>query len=284
MSLYCKKCGRQLRPEARFCDRCGFVIKKETVKRSAAPQRSADRRRETAKRKKSGGGKVFLVLLFAILLGVVSAMVAYNMMSQETQKAQVEDTVDEKESDIPTQKPKQVEDEEKDEPEETKKPQKEQETKVKKEADFSMKDSCLLYDNNKMKGIKCPYPEDFVQSSRKSSDTLISYEDSLNDGYMKICSEEIGSSDSASKLMREYTDGLGVKPQHTDSGDGWYEVSFVRNNKYNHRKAVLVDGTCIYYDFSYDSDSEEKATYDDYIEYIDFYLGEELADTTSSKK
>lgn len=295
MSLYCKKCGRQLRAEARFCDRCGYVIPKETAKRttgSASARKTStstaknDRRRETSKKKTNSGVKVIVFLLFAVLIGAVSGMISYNMMSEETKKTNkehiIENQIEETEEPI-------------EEMEETPEPEKEKETakpsekpkeskeNTKKIAKFSIADKCSTYDNDRMNGIKCPYPDSFVQSSKSNKDTLISYEDSLNDGYMKICVEEIGKSDTASKLMREYTEGLGTKTEHEDSGDGWYEVSFSRNNKYNHRKAVIADGALIYYDFSYDIDSEEQSAYEDYIEYFDYYLDEELSDIQSSE-
>ena len=61
-------------------------------------------------------------------------------------------------------------------------------------------------------------------------------------------------------------------------------VTYERNDKVNHRMAVLIDGLCVYYDFSYPSDSELADSYDEYIEYMDYYLRKEINSLSEKNK
>ncbi len=338
--MYCKKCGRKLRSEARFCDHCGHSTKevkepkttkttkstsgtksnsgsKATAGRSnygesdgtrSAYARNKKRRELERQRVKRNRKIAFFAILFAIVLATVLGFVSYNMMkpvpdeNKENETVSTIDLTGEEDAENPeateeaeeTQDDEEVtaEDEEKSTPEPTEtlaeKSKKSESEKEQEKKDYkAVAAECNIYKDDRMDDISCPYPKNFEQGSKANKNTVISLIDPLNDGSVMICAEVVGTGKSPATLMNSYADGLGVKLSESDSGDNWYEVSFERNNKTNHRKAVIANGLCVYYDFSYDVDSGESENYEKYIEYMDYYLEEEaksLAKEENAKK
>lgn len=299
--MYCKKCGRKLRNEARFCDHCGQSTKETRTQSTskttgARTQGSSKARSEYEKNKKQRQLErervqkkrrtAFFLLLIAIVVAAVLGFASYNMTKNELDKEK--QTVEE------TLKPENTEETVKtdtEESEETETPSKNtpKPTEVSEKAEQknekyyeTVANSCNIYRDDRMDSIRCPYPESFEQGSKSNKNTVISLVDPLNDGAMMICAEAVGTGKSASVLMKNYAAGVGGSIKTSRAGDGWYEISFERNNKINHRKAVIADGLCVYYNFSYDVDSSEASSYEEYIEYIDYYLDKEL--TSATKK
>lgn len=294
--MYCKKCGRKLRSEARFCDHCGQSTKtaSRTTQKSGTPSKSRaeyeknKKKRELERQRVQKKRKTALFLiLFAIAMATVLGFASYNMTKKELDKNKqpLEETILPETTDKPhnadifedVQEEVSEEDTNSKEtpaPTQSSKPEKE-------EIDYKdIADLCNIYRDDKMDNIRCPYPESFEQGSKSNKNTVISLVDPLNDGAMMISAQTVSSGQSASSLMKDYAEGVGGTIKSSRAGDGWYELSFERNNKLNHRKALVVDGLCVYYDFSYDSDSVEKDSYEEYIEYIDYYLDKELASAT----
>ena len=301
--MYCKKCGRKLRSEARFCDHCGQSTK-ETKSQTASKtsgttrtQGSSKARTEYEKNKKQrelerqrvqkNRRTAFFLLLVAVVVAAVLGFASYNMTKSELDKEK--QTTEETLKPEKTEEALQTEDEAIEETEDeeasknTPKPTEESGESKKNDKDYeAIADICNIYRDDRMDSIRCPYPESFEQGSKSNKNTVISLVDPLNDGSMMICAETVGTGKSASALMKDYAAGVGGSIKKSRAGDGWYEISFERNNKLNHRKAVIVDGLCVYYDFSYDVDSGEASSYEEYIEYIDYYLDKEL--TSATKK
>ena len=295
--MYCKKCGRKLREEARFCDYCGQSTKEtrsQSAPKTTRTQSSSKARSEYEKNKKQrqierervqkNRRTAFFLLLVAIVVAAVLGFASYNMTKTELDKEK--QVTEETQTPKTTQEPIETEDdteEEKTSEATPKSTETSQKTEEKNEKYYeSVAKSCNIYRDDRMDSIRCPYPESFEQGSKSNKNTVISLVDPLNDGAMMICSETVGTGKSASTLMKNYAEGVGGSIKTSRAGDGWYEITFERNNKLNHRKAVVVDGLCVYYDFSYDVDSGESSSYEEYIEYIDYYLDKEL--TSATKK
>ena len=322
--MYCKKCGRQLRQGAKFCDHCGSSTKgmTETKKTNSSGRSSGSKsgsseqydrnrsryernkkRRELERQKaRKSRRTALLFILIAILVAVVLGVVTYNMMKPK-KKADpnlLENTTSgqsflNNEEDEPLVDVEGEEAEEEEEPEETEKPtpkptkepEKTEEEKEKElEEQFSeIEGEFNIYKHDKLGDIKCPYPKNFEDGSQANANTVYSLMDFENDGTMLICAEKVGKSKSASKMMDDYESGLGDKAKvlSSTSDDNGYEISYERNKRVNYRKAVIVDGICVYYDFSYDYDSQEKSRYDEYIEYINYYLDKEVKSLTEKE-
>lgn len=301
--MYCKKCGRKLRNEARFCDYCGQSTKEtrtqSTLKTSGTRTQSSSKTRSDYEKNKKqrqlerervqkNRRTAFFLLLIAIVAAAVLGFASYNMTKTELDKEKqgAEETLKPESTEKTVKKENEgLEDEaEETTSENTPKPTEVTEKAEEKNDKYyeTVAKSCNLYRDDRMDNIRCPYPENFQQGSKANKNTVISLVDPLNDGSMMICAETVGAGKSASVLMKNYAAGIGGSIKTSRAGDGWYEISFERNNKLNHRKAVIIDGLCVYYDFSYDVDSSEASSYQEYIEYIDYYLDKEL--TSATKK
>lgn len=318
--MYCKKCGRQLRQGAKFCDHCGSSTKGMTETNSSGKstgsksgnseqydrnrsryERNKKRRELERQKARKSRRTALLFILVAIIIAVVLGFITYNMMkpkkkadpnllenttsgqsflNNEDDEPQVEidgEEEDEEEPE-PTQTPT---------PKPTKEPEKTEEEKEKElEEHFSdIEGEFNIYKHDKLGDIKCPYPKTFEDGSQANANTVYSLMDFENDGTMLICAEKVGKSKSAAMMMDDYESGLGDKAKvlNSTSDDNGYEISYERNKRVNYRKAIIVDGICVYYDFSYDYDSQEKSRYDEYIEYINYYLDKEVKSLTEKE-
>ena len=138
------------------------------------------------------------------------------------------------------------------------------------------KDFNVLKDDT-MDEISCVYPKSFTKEAKRANDAVWSGSDENGDGTVIIYSKHVGTSKQGSKLLTEYEKGLGAdKITDKESTPDSYYITFERNGKMTHRKAILADGMCIYYDFSYPKGSDNTSSYKKYIEYMDYYLDEEL--------
>lgn len=295
--MYCKKCGRKLRSEARFCDHCGQSTREVRSQGTSKAQGSSKARTEYEKNKKQrelerqkvqkNRKTAFFLLLIAIVVAAVMGFASYNMTKTELDKGkqQIEETQTPENTESIEKTEDDSEKDDEDSSKNTPKPTEDSEKTQNKNDKYyeAVAQSCNIYRDDRMDNIRCPYPESFEQGSKSNKNTVISLVDPLNDGSMMICAETVGTGKSASALMKNYAAGVGGSIKTSRAGDGWYEISFERNNKLNHRKAVIIDGLCVYYDFSYDVDSGESDSYEEYIEYIDYYLDKELVSATKKQ-
>jgi len=167
----------------------------------------------------------------------------------------------------------------------------EEDTETTSEEDDENADSAEAADSgceiyiDKTHGFKCPYPSSFEVGTLSNKNTRLSIKDPEGDGEMLISYEKISEAQKASILMRDYVKGIGVEPEYNRAGNNWYEVTFIRGGKFNHRKAVITDGTkYVYYDFTYSVDSESKTEYEKYIEFADSYLEKNYPESSETDK
>lgn len=297
--MNCKKCGKRLSDKARYCDRCGSAVKGAASSMSVARKTTSSRggtavaTKPTTRSKNSYDAyrkkkmqeeleqrrrrrKVRIAILWIILLAIIGAvgggLYAYTYMMRggtpENEEASVSET------DIPISNPEKTESIQTPEATQTPKP-----TATPEPNDNNP--GCDIY-IDRAYGFKCAYPADFETGSLMNKNTRLSLEDGSGDAQVLICHEKINKSDTASGLMRDYVEGLGVDPEFNRAGDKWYSVTFIRNGRVQHRKAVILDDSqFVYYDFVYEQGSDNKNKYEDYIDYMDDYLEKQI---TKSKK
>lgn len=307
--MFCQKCGRKLKSGMRFCDYCGQPVGggSRTTGRTTSPQTrrtaaSASRRGETEmsknraqyernkkrrelERKKTQKSR--RMALFAILLAIVAAVIVYfvanKWMKNENDKEAgittgssnevIETTADISETD---DKEEQKKEEKSDKDKDKDKDKKKEDENEKNPYEETAKDFNVLNDDT-MDEISCVYPKNFTKEAKRGNDAVWSGSDENGDGTVIIYSKHVGTSKQGSKLLAEYEKGLGAdKIKDKESTPDSYYITFERNGKMTHRKAILADGMCIYYDFSYPEGTDNTSSYKKYIEYMDYYLDEEL--------
>lgn len=289
--MNCKNCGKRLSEQARYCDRCGSPIKNSSSGRGGSKKtyssgggtavatktstRSKDSydnyrkkkmQRELEQRRRRRKARIAIVwIIFLAIIGAVGGgLYAYTYMMRgindqtdstptqvvqvATQTAEATEDADETPEPKPTATPEQEDD----------------------------NPGCEVY-IDRAYGFKCAYPADFDTGSLMNKNTRLSLESSSGDAQVLICYEKINKSDTASGLLKDYVDGLGVDAEFKKSGDKWYSVTFIRNGRIQHRKAVIMeDNQLVYYDFAYDQGSDNKNTYEDYIDYMDDYIEKQM--------
>lgn len=305
--MYCQKCGRKLKSGMRFCDYCGQPVgtasrttgrTTSTKTRTAASKSSGtdvsqkraqyerNKKRRELERKKAQKNR--RIALFAILIAIVAAVVLYfvsnNLMQKELDKGGGLQAGSSNESIETTKEPQEEEkttntsaSTNKDEEQESKQESKQEKTEEKTSPySDTQKDFSVLNDDT-MDELSCAYPKSFTKETTRGNDAVWSGADENGDGSLIIYSKHVGTSKQASKLLTEYEKGLGAdKITDKESDPESYTITYERNGKITHRKAVLSDGMCIYYDFSYQKGSDNTTKYKKYIEYMDYYLDQEL--------
>ncbi len=312
-SRFCDRCGKAIKTENTALKRTSTSPATRTGRTSSSYSRNIEQRStasktreyqnnrrreiEERKRKQKNNRIIAFLLLFAVVIAAVLGFAAYNAMKPGTEDAAVT------QSPLPTKEVMPDEElnnlnestelyQENDE-EETKTENKDktsssqtedEEVKLTMDDFETTAEKCKIYRDDRMRNIRCPYPSSFEQGSRSNSSTVISLVDTINDGAMMICTQDVNINSTGSSLMKDYASGVGGEIKSSRAGDNWYSITFERNNKVNHRKAVVYDGLCVYYDFSYDVDSSSKSNYEEYMSYFDFYLDSEIEKFTSKNK
>ncbi|MBP3359714.1 MAG: zinc ribbon domain-containing protein [Clostridia bacterium] len=280
--MYCKKCGKKLSDSARFCDRCGQpsgTAPKKT-QRPAAPQNrtqtlskrqqdSYDRYRkkqlqkeaEKKRRRKRTRIITIWVILIALLGSVGGGLYAYYYTMKNSggdwtgANASASPADTQQSSPLPSASSETAQ------------------AAASATASAAQDNSgCEIYIDNAY-GFKCPYPAKFETGTLSNRNTRLSLKDPDGDGEMLISYEKISETQTAANLMRDYVKGIGVSADFNRAGENWYEVDFTRNGKVNHRKAVIIEkNKYVYFDFTYNENTEHKKVYDSYIDYADEYL------------
>ena len=270
--MVCKKCGKRLADRAHFCDRCG-AKQISTAKSSKTPAmenydsyRKRKMKYELEKRRRKRRMRIALVWVILIAIGgaVGAGMYSYKYMMQNRSEALVSTT----ETDVPevTEEASETQEPEQDEPEETPTP-----TVASENTDFE------VY-IDRAYGFKCAYPVGFVTGSLANKNTRLSLVDETGDGEMLISYQKAGKTDTASALMRGYVEGLGVDPDFNRAGENWYSVTFTRSGRVNHRLGTINgDLMHVYYDFIYEQGSDRRSEYEEYIDYIDEFLKNQIS-------
>lgn len=314
--MYCRKCGRKLKSGMRFCDYCGQPVNlnstgrtrqstarttqrnndTEAARKRAQYERNKKRREMERKKAQKNRRIALLLILLAVVAAVVISFVSNKWMKSELEKENIQTGAanDVLEETMAEQASETEEPEEKVKAESNSKTNKEsaektkentQNTESKKSPYSDIEKSFNVFTDDIMDEISCAYPKSFTNEAKKGSDAVWSGADTDGDGSMIIYSKHVGTSKQAGKMLEEYEKGLGAdKITKKESNSASYTITFERNGKITHRKAVLADGMCIYYDFSYSKESEALAEYKKYIDYMDYYLDEELKLDKADKK
>lgn len=281
--MYCKKCGKKLPDSSRFCDRCGqptnAAPKKSRPKQDAPKRRQNDSydnyrkkkmQHEVQRRRRQRQTRIITVwaIIIAILVAVGAGFGAYYITMKNLTENKVTASPSPSASTSAASEA----------PSESAAAQK---SEAAQDSDNS---GCDIY-IDKSYGFKCAYPSDFETGTLANSNTKLSLKDPSGDGEMLISCEKVSESQTMSVLLRDYVKGIGVEPDFNRAGDDWYTVTFTRNGKVNHRKAVLFDkALLVYYDFTFSEGSDNKAKYSGYITYIDEYIEKQLHKTSDEDK
>ena len=287
--MYCKNCGRKLEDTARFCDRCGQMAGTVPPRQKPQGRQDTDNAGRNNKRFESQGRdsyseyrkkkmqndldakrrkkKTRILVIWVAIITIVAAVGGGIFANRQT-KSQLEAEKAKKTGVTPTETAtEQADESSSEEPEET------SENKQSAEKSETADNPDVEVYRDSMYDFKCPCPSYFEQGTLANNNTRLSLSDPDGDGKMLICCEKISGNQSPAVLMREYVNGIGVEPDFNRAGTNWYAVTFTRNSKTNHRKAIIIDNsTYMYYDFSYNSASDNKSKYEEFIEYADGYL------------
>ena len=284
--MYCKKCGKKLPDSSRFCDRCGQPTyapqKKSAQRRPAQPkhdsydtyrkkkmQHEAQRRKQQRRTRNVAALAIVIAILAAIGAGFGTyyfTMKNLNENKAATSSAQPSATASEAASEKPSESASEI-------------------AKATYDDGLSENNSDFDVYIDKSYGFKCAYPSEFETGTLANSNTKLSLKDPKGDAEMLISCEKVSDSRTTSVLLRDYVKGIGVEPDFNRAGDDWYSITFTRNGKINHRKAILLDKALfVYYDFTFAEGSDNKPKYTKYITYMDEYLEKQLHKTAADAK
>lgn len=272
--MICKKCGKKLPDRAHYCDRCGAkqINNIRNQKTPAMENYDSYRKRkmkyELEKRRRKRKMRIALVwmILIAIVGAIGAGVYSYRYMMQNRSEALVSTT----ETDVPESTEETEETEETQEPEEI--------SKETPSPSVAPENSDYEVYIDRAYGFKCAYPIGFVTGSLANKNTRLSLVDETGDGEMLISYQKAGKTDTASTLMRSYVGGLGVDPDFNRAGENWYSVTFTRSGRINHRLGTINgDLMHVYYDFIYEQGSDKRSEYEEYIDYIDEFLKNQIS-------
>lgn len=312
-SRFCDRCGKAVKSENTTSKRTSTLQTNRTGRTNTASLRNTDTRSTTSKtreyqnnrrreieekkRKQKNNRIIAFLLLLAVVIAAALGFAAYDAMkpdeesnavtqsplpTNETMQSDENTSIDENVSSLQDEDATEKESENKDKNSSSE--TEDEEVKLTMDDFEATAEKCKIYRDDRMGDIRCPYPASFEQGSRSNTDTVISLVDTINDGSMMICTQDVGINSTGGSLMKDYASGVGGEITSSRAGDDWYSITFVRNNKVNHRMAVVYDGLCVYYDFSHDVDSSSKSDYEEYMSYFDFYLDSEVEKLTSKDK
>ena len=260
--MYCKYCGRELKDNARFCDRCGQSVRKAKESEQAARHREAEElkterlnrkkrleekeaRQQEIKNKKKGrksGGRLFLFVIIVILIALLSVLLGYNMFPSKGEKNVAKETT----SPMTQTEP----------------------TPVATSSVSSEKYSEITVGN-----ITIPYPSDFYTNTVTGNEKL-NLVDSLGGATMVV--EQEARNGEITELIKEYIASIGADDSNGGpemrAGSDWYGVTAAVDGRVYHRKCIVRNGLAVYYDFTYDETSSSAKKYEDYIKYIDSHF------------
>lgn len=272
----------------------------ETIKRRAQIERTRKKREQERLRARKSRRNAILAIFLALIAAVLLAWVSNGWMSNELEKDENKlesvdtkkkasddqdevdsENVDDEETEIVDDSDSEADDSETQD-DETEDNDNKQENKKGQYAQIAKK--CDKYTDDRMDDISGAYPKEFEVTDTSNTNAIEAFTDPEGDGNIVYYAKQEGTSAKGESLLSKYTSGLDADILDEDSDNDWYMVTYERNDKVNHRMAVLVDGLCVYYEFSYPSDSEYADSYDEYIEYMDYYLMEELASATEENE
>ena len=283
--MYCKKCGRKLDDDMRFCDRCGQSVRqsqntgKEAVRREIKElqeerlnrKQKLQEKEQEKKRiniKKMNMLTVVFIVLFSVLIIAVITYIATMEKSKSNDWFTKDGAVEINATEIPTQSPVPTD-------------------KTGSLVDASPTSTAYTitaelnadgYREHKTnQGLIFPYPGDFIQQRSDGVIKLSLYD--KNGGASIILKETGPVSGEAKTLMSEYAKAQTGKVKYSRAGNGWYVVETEADDIIIHSKCVIVNNISVSYEFSYSKTSAMSEDYAQQIQYIDEHFTSSDSDT-----
>ena len=254
---YCKKCGKSLPDDARFCDRCNTSVrssggKKELIedlkeerlarrKAKAVEERLRKIRKIKSKRMKLIIGSVIAL----VVLGVASAVVTNIVFTKTSSITGPIDTVQNT----------------------TEEPWHATEEPAEESADIINSEGYIIttvYD------VSFAYPSSFTRDSSHTGGGLL-LADSIGDAKL-VAEQTAAALTSPSDAMKSCIETNDLISPTATVTDNTYSVTGTRGESVYHRFAVITDDKELYYELVYPAASSRAAEYDEYIRYMDSYL------------
>lgn len=114
------------------------------------------------------------------------------------------------------------------------------------------------------------YPKGFVKNSGNKKSLLAL---KTEDGEAEIVVNKETTSLTAKELMGAYRDSIAnSKAVESLASMSGYTITLTAENVTYHKKSYVKDGTELYYEMKYPSDSEKRGEYEEYIEYMDSHF------------
>ena len=253
---YCKKCGKSLPDDARFCDRCNTSVRSqggkkeliEDLKEERLARRKAkavEERLRKIKKIKSKRMKLIIGSVIAlVVLGVASAVVTNIVFTKTSSITGPIDTVHNTTEETP-------------QPTET----------ASEEANIINSEGYIvtsIYD------VSFAYPSSFTADSSNTGGGMV-LGDSVGDAKLVVyrTTAALTSPSDAMKSCIETKDL--VSPTATVT-DNTYSVTGTRGENIYHRFSRITEDTELYYELIYPGASSRAAEYEEYIRYMDSYL------------
>lgn len=255
--MYCKKCGKKLPVDARFCDRCNTSVRKkegrraqiENLKEERIARKKAQDIEERLKNIKKARRRRYITVIYIIVgvlvLGGTSVLVSYCANSRDNA------FVTEEEFATPTPTP----------------------------ATTDVPDPSGIGKgvNNGAGFIEIAvqnsgfaYPETFVAGENPDGKLLV-LNDNEGDATVTL-SKEVTSLDSIS-LMEKYRDGIeNAKAKDSLASSNGYSITIEAGDMIYHKKSHVSNGAELYYEFVYPMDSAKATDYENAIKYMDNFF------------
>ncbi|MDD6483811.1 MAG: zinc ribbon domain-containing protein [Clostridiales bacterium] len=269
--MYCKKCGRKLDDNMRFCDRCGQSVrqsrnsggearrreikelKEERLNRRQKLEEREIKKKRQKQRKNKKRTTVLSFIFLALLLCFVAAMISYSFTAEKSQNAPwrtgdgpvaLNATPTPEVSLAPTQTAYAL--------------------TAEQNADPVNSDGYREYT---LGGVVFPYPTVFTRQNTSAGVKLSAY-DKEGGGNIAL-TEQSPVSGAAKDRLGEFSRSCGGDISYSRAGDGWYVIDYSQNGILYHRKALIHNNIEYGYDFSYSADSVSAKDYEEYIRYMD---------------
>ncbi len=258
--MYCKKCGKKLPEDARFCDRCNTSVRKkegkraqiENLKEERIARKKAKAIEERLKNIKKARRRRYIttvyIVLGALILGGVSVLISYCANSRDNAFVTEEEFATQ--TPVPTVTP--------------------DTTGV-----IEGVNNGEGYIEVTVQNASFTYPETFVEN-KNTDGKIISLKDKEGDATLAV-SKEITSLDAIA-LMEKYRDGIeNAKAKDSLASSSGYSITVEAGDMIYHKKSFVSNGVELYYEFVYPIDSAKATDYENAIKYMDefFRLAEE---------
>lgn len=268
---YCKKCGRQLKEGARFCDRCGQSVKQSRNSSSEKKQKQIEKlqrerlerkkrqeqldeierkRNERKREKRQKQNKIFFCIIACIAVTAIVAVIAFAVttISSKNEPWKNNTPIGGLSTDsVSTMAPSVT-------------------AEPSAHPESAEKDKYSVYELSN--GSRFSYPNSFTEEDIEDDEELHFTDKSGAEIRVYLIEYPSGT---ASALMKEYADNEIGKVVTSSAEDNHYSITLKDDDIVKHRK-YLIDrdnDVCVYYDFEYDETLVRTADYESYTEYMD---------------